>query len=189
MPLIEIKMKTMFRVWLSVIMFSFFIPFITTAQSYHRLAASDFAGVPTPNSDFTAYTNCYVSYSYNATLHNGNYDITFNTQLVLNTNKSWIRLSQVKSREMLESILKHEQGHYNIAYLMKSELYSVFTHHQYDANYQAEIVALFKQVQSKYQKLNDDYESQTQHMTDTQNQEKWNAWFSKQLDNVSIVKM
>ncbi len=163
----------------------FTMPFIGKAQSYHRLAARDFAGNPPADNGDIAYTNCYVGYSYNVSRRNGNYNIVFNLQLSLNTNQSYIRLEQVKTREMLDQILKHEQGHYNIAYLLKCEANSVLTHHHYTSNYQAEIIDLFKQVEAKYHKLNADYEYQTQHMLNIQNQDKWNGWFSHQLDNVA----
>lgn len=180
------KLKT--SAWLIIIgLFLFSAPLVSVAQSYHRLAARDFAGTPPTDEGFVAYTNCYVSYSYQPTRHNGIYNIDFDVRLYLNNNKSWIRFNQLKSREMLLNVLRHEQGHYNIAYLMRNELYSAFNHQRYTANYQAEISRIFKRVEAKYHQLNDDYENETQHMTHTQNQEKWDNWFSKQLDNAAIA--
>ncbi|EHQ26803.1 DUF922 domain-containing protein [Mucilaginibacter paludis] len=180
-------MKTKLSVLAISVGFLFFLSDGSVAQPYHRLAARDFAGSPTTEAGYAAYTNCYVSYSYRASRYNGNYSIDFSVQLYLNTNKSWIRFNEVNNREMLLGVLRHEQGHYNMAYLMKNELYSVFTHHRYSANYQAEVVLLFKQVETKYHQLNDDYESQTQHMANVKNQEKWNLWFEKQLDNAQVA--
>jgi hypothetical protein len=159
-----------------------FISFLAVAQPYHRLTPRDFAGNPADDG-FAAYTNCYVSYSYNTSRRNGVYNVNFNVQVFLNSNRSWIRFSDVKTQEDMQSILTHEQGHYNMAYLMKNELYSVFNHHRYTSNYQAEIAALFRQVDAKYHQLNTDYETQTQHMANYRNQQKWNLWFSKQLNN------
>jgi hypothetical protein len=180
-------MKARFCVWAIGVLFSLSSPFSCVAQSYHKLIASDFAGTPPPDNGFAAYTYCDINYSYNTVRHNGNYDINFNVQVLFNSNRSWIRYNRVTDQTMLQNILRHEQGHYNMAYLMKNELYSVFTHHRYTANYQAEIVELFKQVESKYHKLNDDYEDQTQHMNDIKNQDKWNAWFDKQLSNTEMA--
>jgi hypothetical protein len=163
-----------------------FIPFLSVGQSYHRLTANDFAGTPN-DASFLAYTYCYVSYSYNAVKHNGNYNIDFNVQMEFNPNRSWIRFDQVKGPDMLQNILKHEQGHYNIAYLMKGELYSVLSRHRYGANYQNEIEVLFNAVQTKYYKLNAQYEAQTEHMNNGLNQEKWNQWFNRQLSGAEIA--
>ncbi len=162
-------------------------PFLVKAQSYHRLAARDFNGTPPAAHGDIAYTNCHVDFTYQVIHHNNNYDITFDVELNMDNNSSYIRLDQVNSREQLQQILRHEQGHYNIAYLLKCEAYNVLSHHHYTSNYQREIDYLFRQVESKYQKMNADYENMTDHMLNSQNQDKWNAWFSRQIDNVSLA--
>jgi hypothetical protein len=172
----------MLRRLMSVVILFFIALLSADAQMYHRLTVADMAGAPT-DAGYVAYTNCYVGYSYQPTRHNGVYNIDFNVQLYLNTNRSWIKMDLVKNQNMLQEILKHEQGHYNIAWLMRNELYSVFTRHRYSANYQYEIASLFKQIESKYHKMNEDYENQTQHMDDAANQQKWNTWFNRQLNN------
>lgn len=180
-------MKTKLCVWVICLVAFFSVPTVGIAQPYRHLTARDFAGTPTADDTYGAYTYCYVSYSYNPTRHNGNYNIVFNVQLQLNTSRSWIRFDQISSREMLADVLRHEQGHYNIAYLMKNELYSVLSHHSYTSNYQAEIASLFKVIDAKYHKMNADYEAQTQHMTNTRNQQMWNSWFNRQLDNGELA--
>jgi hypothetical protein len=157
------------------------------AQSYHRLAAGDFVGTPPPDNGDIAYTNCHVDYTYQVIHHDNNYDISFNVQLSMDNYRSYIRLDHVSGREQLQQILRHEQGHYNIAFLLKCEAYSVLTRHRYSSNYQREIAYLFSQVEAKYRKMNTDYENSTAHMLNVGNQEKWNAWFSRQIDNVSLA--
>ena len=160
---------------------------VVKAQSYHRLAARDFAGIPSAGTNDIAYTNCDVVYTYQVIHHDNNYDITFDVELNMNSNRSYIRLGEVKSREQLQEILRHEQGHYNIAFLLKCEAYAVLSRHRYSANYQREIASLFYGVEAKYQKMNSDYENSTNYMINAQNQDKWNAWFSTQLNNVEIA--
>jgi len=174
------------RMRLSIIVLLFILPNSLKAQFYQRLAARDFTGVPPAGENFLAYTNCTVQYTYQVTSHNGQYNVDFDVEMVLNKDKSYIRLSNVTGTDMLLHILRHEQGHYNIAYLMKCELVSVFKHHRYTANYQQEITSLFKQIETKYHKINEDYESQTEHMQNDANQQKWNAWFSRALDSVPV---
>ena len=77
-------------------------------------------------------------------------------------------------------VLKHEQGHYDIAYLLKCEAYSVLSSRDYDSNYQAEIAAIFNNINAKYQQMNAQYETETANMTNIKNQQKWNAWFDSQ---------
>lgn len=162
-------------------------PFLAPAQYYHRLAAGDFEGTAPAGENYVAYTNCTVQYTYNAMRYKGQISITdFNVDVVLNKDKSYLRLNKIKDRDMLLHILRHEQGHYNIAYLMKCELYSTFKRHSYTANYQQQIAGIFNQIDAKYQKINDDYERQTQHMQNDAKQDEWNAWFSKVIDNTPV---
>jgi hypothetical protein len=179
-------MKKITKIYLLVFLISTGPGFVI-AQSYHRLAARDFAGTPPPENGDIAYTNCHVDYTYQVIHHNNDYDISFNVQLNMDNYHSYIRLDHVRDREQLLQILRHEQGHYNIAFLLKCEAYSVLTRHHYTANYHREIDYLYKQVEAKYLKMNEEYESMTDHMLNTQNQEKWNAWFSRQIDNVSLA--
>jgi hypothetical protein len=179
-------MKKTTKKYLLIILLSA-APGFVNAQSYHRLAARDFNGTPPPENGDIAYTNCHVDYTYQVIHRNNNYDISFNVLLNMDNNHSYIRLEHVSDREQLQQILRHEQGHYNIAFLLKCEAYSVLTRHRYTANYHREIDYLFKQVEAKYLKMNEDYESMTNHMLNTQSQDKWNAWFSRQIDNVSLA--
>ncbi len=178
-------MKKMIKRWV-VLVLIFVSPFFASAQYYHRLAANDFQGTPPSGDDVMAYTNCTVTYTYQVVHHNDQYDIDFTVDMQLNKDKSYIRLNEVTDRDMLLHILRHEQGHYNIAYLMKCELYSVLKRHRYTANYHQEIAALYNQVNYKYQKINADYERQTDHMQNDTKQTEWNAWFSHALDNAPV---
>lgn len=181
-------MKKKICAWAIGVMLSSLIPLMGTAQSYHRLVARDFTGTAPIDNAFAAYTFCYVHYSYSTTKHNGVYSIDFDVQLEFNGQKSYIRFDQIGSNATVTDILDHEQGHYNIAWLMRNELYTVLSHHHYTANYQYEIASLFKVVDLKYHKLNDDYETQTMHMTNHKNQLKWDTWFNQQLNNSDLAE-
>ncbi|OCX51157.1 hypothetical protein BEL04_20835 [Mucilaginibacter sp. PPCGB 2223] len=159
---------------------------MASAQYYRRLAASDFQGVPSAGNQALAYTDCDVKYTYQATGRNNSYSVDFNVQLVFNRDKSFIHLNWIKDQDMLLQVLRHEQGHYNIAYLMRAELYRAFRQAHYTANYAQEIGAIFRQVDAKYQKINADYERQTMHMQNDIKQEEWNAWFSRAIDNAPV---
>lgn len=181
-------MKKKICVWAIGVMLSSLVPLISKAQPYRHLAPRDFAGAPPTDSYFAAYTCCYVHYSYTTTRHNGIYNVGFDVQLEFNGQKSYIRFDQINNNTTLTDILDHEQGHYNIAWLMRNELYTVLSHHHYTANYEYEIASLFRGVDIKYHKMNDDYESQTLHMTNHKNQLKWDTWFNRQLNNSDLAE-
>lgn len=187
LSLLRTEMNTSISLWVMVAAFLLFLPNLSKAQAYRKLTTSDFVGIPPANEAFAAFTYCDVNYSYNAVKHNGVYNITFSVEMLFNPYKSWIRFDQVSGQNILEYVLKHEQGHYNIAYLMKNELYGVLTHYKYTANYQSEIEILFKGVREKYHKINAAYEAETQHMNHVKNQEKWNVWFDRHLTNNELA--
>ncbi len=100
----------------------FFMLSTTNAQSYHQLTMNDFEGIPrTKNGSIIAYTNCSIDFRYMANKEKNYYRLDFNIQLTLNHNKSWMDKQKISSAEMLSEILKHEQGHYLIAYLEQQE--------------------------------------------------------------------
>src|ERR1700744_3072104 len=93
------------------------------AQDYHVLTIDDFQGTPAPGfAGNIAYTFCYVDFKYTPHRHNNYYLLDFDIHVTMAPEKSWVDRSALKSHDMLAEILKHEQGHYNIAYLEAQEL-------------------------------------------------------------------
>lgn len=181
-------MKKRFIVWAISAALLLLTPFLSKAQPYRKLSVADFTGVPPTDNYFAAYTFCYVHYSYTATRRNGIYNLVFDVQLEFNGQRSWIRRDQINSNTTLANVIDHEQGHYNIAWLMRNELNYILSHHRYTANYQNEITNLFKGVDAKYRKLNDDYENQTIHMTDRKKQLRWDNWFNTKLNDPELAE-
>src|SRR3954469_16907360 len=91
-----------------------------TAQSttYHRLSANEFEGRPGSMPGMVAYTDCSIDFHYRVTNDKrNNFIITPDVQLVFNRDRSWIDKRHVLNNAMMADILKHEQGHYTIAYM------------------------------------------------------------------------
>lgn len=151
-------------------------------QQYHQLTASDFAGVPRSNArGVVAYTNCTIDFKYQVTRRNGNYVLNAIVQLLLNSNKSWLDRGQVSTRQQLVEVLKHEQGHYAIAYLEQQEILRNINKTRFSRNYQYEAMAIFNRIDAKYKQLNTDYDDDSQHMTNRVQQQSWDLYFQKML--------
>lgn len=152
-------------------------------QQYHQLTANDFWGTPRANAGgVVAYTNCTIDFKYQASNRNGYYLINATVNLLLNNNKSWLDRSRVTSQTMLAEILKHEQGHYLIAYLEQQEILRQISKTRFSYNYKYEAMELFNRIDAKYKQLNSDYDEDTQHMTNRQQQRSWNLYFKKRLE-------
>ena len=88
---------------------------------------------------------------------------------------------RVISVEMLDEILKHEQGHYNIAYLEQQEILRAVSKTVFYADYKVAAKGIFDRIDAKYQQLNLDYDVDTQHMTNREQQHSWDVFFRNRL--------
>ncbi|WPU94499.1 DUF922 domain-containing protein [Mucilaginibacter sabulilitoris] len=152
------------------------------AQQFHQLTVNDFGGTPRANArGVIAYTNCTIDFKYQASRQNGSYIINAFVHLILNTDRSWLDRSKITSPQVLAEVLKHEQGHYTIAYLEQQEVLREIAKTRFSRNYQYEAMAIFSRIDAKYKQLNTDYDEDTQHMTDRVQQHSWDVYFQKQL--------
>jgi predicted secreted Zn-dependent protease len=155
---------------------------LAAAQPHRILTINDFQGAPRANGrGVIAYTNCTIDFKYQASRNNGQYRIHANVRMFMNNYKSWIDRSRITSAEQLSEILKHEQGHYTIAYLEQQEVLRAIERTRFSANYQNEAMNIFNRIDAKYKQLNSDYDEDTQHMVNRQQQRSWDIYFAKRL--------
>ena len=156
--------------------------FTANAQTFHQLTIDDFEGTPKLNTGVVAYTNCTIDFRYEAHRMRDYYRLDFNIRMVLNHDKSWMDKRSVTSKAMLDEILKHEQGHYIIAYLEQQKLLRAVSKTVFYADYQQQAKNIFDRIDAKYHQLNLDYDAGTRHMLNREQQQSWDAYLQKQLD-------
>jgi hypothetical protein len=159
------------------------------AQPYRILTVDDFQGVPdTHNGENVAFTNCNIEFSYTAHKEKNYYRLDFSILVVMDHEKSWLDRNKAPSREYLAEILKHEQGHYNMAYLEQQELLRTVSHTVFYADYQKVANNIFNRIDAKYQQLNRDYDDDTEHMINRPQQHSWDMYFKKALGTEYIAR-
>lgn len=152
------------------------------AQPYRRLTVSDFRGTPQPGQHGEiAFTNCTIEYSYIPHRQNGYYLLDFNIKLVMNSDQSWLDRKRITTAAMMAEILKHEQGHYNLAYLEQQELLRTVKHTVFRENFREVANAIFDRIEAKYHMLNDNYDTDTQNSMNRTQQHSWDLYFDRQL--------
>jgi Bacterial protein of unknown function (DUF922) len=154
---------------------------VTSAQ-YRELTADDFEGAPQSHSEAIAYTHCNIDFRYRVHARNGHYQLFFNIKLNVDHQRSWMDMDRITSDEMLEEVLKHEQGHYIIAYMEQQELLRTLSKTHFGSDYQNRAQQIFDRIDAKYQQLNKDYDQDTQHMNNRRQQISWNKYFQKKLE-------
>jgi len=159
-------------------------------QGYRQLTPNDFAGAVPPGSGFyVAHTSCNVTMKYDVQRYQGNYRLTFNISLLLNRDRSWLNRQMITNADMMAEVLRHEQGHYQIAYLMQQEMISELNRGRYTGDYQRQANNIFNSIDEKYRKMNADYDSDTQHMQNRKQQAAWVDYLNREVALASSLAM
>jgi len=159
-----------------------FVSAMAMGQPYHKLTVHDFKGTPRGGSDVIAFTNTMIGYTYVPSWQHGYYRLDFTIKLEVNKNESWIDRRRITSPQMLAEVLKHEQGHYNIAYLEQQELLRTVSRTVFYDDYLTKAKEILRRIDAKYKQLNADYDVDTNHMLNREQQRNWDAYFRKQLE-------
>jgi hypothetical protein len=153
------------------------------AQPYKTLTADDFIGKPTPGyGEVVAYTNCSIDFRYEAHHEKNYYLLNFTVKLTMNNCVSWIDRTRITSPEMMAEVLRHEQGHYDIAFMEQQELLRAVSKTVFYADYQQAAMNIFNRIDAKYKQLNSAYDADTDHMRNRVQQQSWNAYFKQKID-------
>jgi hypothetical protein len=163
---------------------------VALAQPYRQLTPNDFTGdVPQNSGFYIAHTSCNVTMNYQIQKYRSNYQLTFNIRLMLNRDRSWINRKVINTPETMSEVLRHEQGHYQIAYLMQQEMISALNQYHYTGDYQRQTDAIFKRIDDKYREMNSAYEQDTQHMQNRKQQAEWVNFLNREVAQASSLAM
>lgn len=162
----------------------FFICSILTSeilygQGYRALTIEDFKGEPTLPKPFLAQTQWRIGYSYQVKKVNGSFKLDFVVNLKLDEKASWIKKNNIRNLEHMKELLLHEQRHFQIGAIMQKDLVRTLRSYAYTENYKQEANQLFNQLLENYKRIELRYDSETRHMLDRVNQDRWNILIEK----------
>lgn len=133
-----------------------------------------FKGKPDLNSPFKALTFLEFKYGYRAEILNGKIKLTFNFESNIDREKSWHKLAEIPTEQQRNQLLRHEQMHVNIHFLMSKEMAYLIPNKKYSIqNYKTEIKKNVDQIKEKYHEIQQRYDAQTNHGRILSAQEKW----------------
>jgi hypothetical protein len=128
-----------------------------------KLVWDDFRAAPQKNGDVAALTATHLGFSYNVV----NGKISYNIECRFEKNKSW---GLVKN----DWILKHEQGHFDIAEIFARKLFKVLSEYRFNKNsFQKDLDAVYKKIVSEKENFQQEYDVETDFSRNKNSQEKW----------------
>jgi hypothetical protein len=143
------------------------------------LTWNDFTGKPDKQSGFQANTFWEISYGFKGIEYAGDTVKLkgFMVTLKFNENKSW-----VKDGTQTAGLLKHEQGHFDIGVICQKEVISQINNAVLlKADFKDKIISIFTNTMKKYHLMELQYDEETDHSKNQQNQDKWNDIIYKAL--------
>lgn len=148
-----------------------------------KLSWSDFTGEVDKSSTFSAMTYWSVNFSYHAKWHQSDTAYVTFTILPRFESRSWVKRN-LKSDELLQ----HEQGHYDLAIIcaeMMKEKFASFTFFKND--YAQKIDSIFQSTLQLVKQIELQYDAETNHMLNREEQKKWNGNIKNLLAKVPDI--
>ena len=143
------------------------------------LTWADFKGEPDRGSSFDA--NTYWTINYNIKRISFKEDTAkisgFSIIVSLQEKLSWL-----KAEKQTDVLLKHEQGHFDLALICQREAIRELSGTIFFKNdFKDKIPTIFSFILKKYQAMELKYDEETDHSKNQAAQDKWNSFFASEL--------
>ena len=163
-------------------LFLLIIPSILFAQSKdeelldwsasRKLTWNDYKASPDPNSDAAASTTTYLAIEYNISSSNFGYKI----QSRFSKTRSW-------GLHKTAYILTHEQGHFDIAEIFARKLNKEMSEYKFNKRtYQQDLNKIYNKILDEKEKMQNDYDKETNHSIKKEEQAEWLKKIAKMLE-------
>ncbi len=142
-----------------------------------KLNWTDFRGAPDANVVAAAQTDAGFGYNSSYSYADGKGTLTITVYCDFNKNTSWF-----KPEGKNDYILKHEQHHFDIAYLCTMQFIDRLRKGTYTTtNYHQLIGSAYKECATTLNAMQNQYDNETQHGIIKDKQQEWNDKIEKQL--------
>jgi hypothetical protein len=180
-----------------VLSFAFALTFVSAqaqtselANKRKKLTINDYKGIPDESSNFLARTNPVLSFEYSnpvSCIPKDRIKFTVSTQVSVGS-KSWMKITEIRKPEILNELLSHEQGHYDISEIFSIDLQKKLSSLCFDkARYKTEIDSVFRSMSRYYDSLQQKYDGDTGYMLNRESQTKWKQKISAMYRKVTTV--
>ncbi|MEZ5015514.1 MAG: DUF922 domain-containing protein [Flavipsychrobacter sp.] len=149
------------------------------------LVWKDFKGNAPKNVSYKASTATITGYKVAGTRSQPSFEVVFK----FDPKKSWVSKQFLKTADEATSasLLKHEQGHYDISQVIAWELEAALNAFSFDKNkVQYQIDSIYRVLLTKQREIQAKYDEETSHSRVEEEQEKWNRFIEEALKNKTI---
>ena len=128
-----------------------------------KLVWDDFKAAPQKDGDVAALTATHLGFAYNVE----NWKVSYTIECRFEKNRSW---GLVKNNW----ILKHEQGHFDVAEIFARKLFKAISEYQFNKKtFQKDLDSIYKKIVDEKEKFQDDYDDETDFSRNKKRQEEW----------------
>ncbi len=132
-------------------------------EENRKLTWADYKGKPDPNADAAASTATYIGIEYSMKNNSFSYKITCS----FSQTRSW-------GLHKTDYILAHEQGHFDIAEIFARKLNKEMSQYVFNArSYQQDLKKIYDKVMLEKEKMQNQYDAETNHSIIKDKQEEW----------------
>jgi len=149
-----------------------------------KLNWTDFRGVADANTVAAALTDAGFGYNSSYSYSDGKGTLTITVYCDFNKNTSWF-----KPEGKNDYILRHEQHHFDIAYICTMQFIDRLRKGAYTTtNYHQLIGAAYKECATSMNAMQNQYDNETQHGLIKDKQQEWSDKIDKQLEALNTVQ-
>ncbi len=132
---------------------------------------------------FYAYTHCTITFQYDWKKVGSTYKMVHDVNAYFVPNRSWSYAAKRTS-----ALLKHEQLHFDITELHARKMRKAFDNYTFKNSYQRDIQNIFDKLTAENQKMQQQYDSQTNHSINKASQAKWEKFVQSELKKWAAYK-
>ncbi|MCY1534605.1 hypothetical protein D9M68_699830 [compost metagenome] len=141
-----------------------------------------FLGAPDNHSPYYAQTATRWHYRYKAKISGNDLYLDFNFSAAVDPNESWVKLDRLHSAEAKRKLLKHEQGHADINFLLLKDGEQKIRYQAYTLkNYKRGIAENAEKISRYYSDMQARYDAETQHGALEEAQKRWDKQIALEL--------
>jgi hypothetical protein len=143
-------------------------------KDHKQLTWADYKGKPDPNSDAAASTTTYLGIEYNISPKG----FKFKIQCRFSRNRSW-------GLAKTDYILKHEQGHFDIAEIFARKLNKEMSEYEFDdKTFKKDLRNIYEKITKEKEDFQNQYDKETDHSRRAVRQAEWLVKINEMLDDL-----